>query len=83
MKDKFTVPFLLLAVIFCVFLILSNLLEVKIVKVGFMTVTAGLGVFPISYIINDCFVEGFGFKRARFGIWFGFMVYLLVIIFLQ
>ena len=57
MKRSFTTIFLLLTVLFCVFLILANLLEVKVVKVGWFTFTAGLLVFPVSYIINDCIVE--------------------------
>lgn len=83
MEKKFTVPFLLLAIMFCVFLILANLMEVKIVKVGFLTATAGLAVFPVSYIINDCIVEVYGFRKARFVIWLGFFMNLLVILFLQ
>ena len=66
MKKRVSVTFLLLTVFFSVFLILANLLEVKIVDLGFMTVTGGLIVFPMSYIINDCIVEVYGFRAARF-----------------
>lgn len=83
MKNKFSVPFLLLTLGFCVFLILANLMEVKVVKVWILTATAGLAVFPISYIINDCIVEVYGFQRARFVIWLGFLMNLIVVIFLQ
>lgn len=83
MEKKFTLPFLLLAVFFCVFLILANLMEVKVVQIGFLTATAGLAVFPVSYIINDCIVEVYGFKMARLVIWLGFLMNLIVIMFLQ
>ncbi|MEF9924559.1 MAG: queuosine precursor transporter [Muribaculaceae bacterium] len=83
MEKKFTMPFLLLAVFFCVFLILANLMEVKVVQIGFLTATAGLAVFPVSYIINDCIVEVYGFKKARFVIWLGFLMNFVVVLFLQ
>jgi len=34
--------------------------------------TGGLIVFPISYIINDCVCEVWGFQKARLLIWTGF-----------
>lgn len=80
MNKKFSFTFLLLAVSFSVFLILANLLEVKIVDLGFMTATGGLIVFPMSYIINDCIVEVYGFRMARLTIWLGFFMNLLSVI---
>lgn len=83
MKKRVSVTFLLLTVFFSVFLILANLLEVKIVDLGFMTVTGGLIVFPMSYIINDCIVEVYGFRAARFTIWLGFFMNLLCVALIQ
>lgn len=83
MKQKVSVLFMMLTVLFCVFLILANIMEVKVVSLGFMTATAGLMVFPVSYIINDCIVEVYGFQRARFVIWLGFFMNLAVVLFLQ
>lgn len=80
MNRKFSFTFLLLAVCFSVFLILANILEVKIVDLGFMTATGGLIVFPMSYIINDCIVEVYGFRLARLTIWLGFFMNLLSVI---
>jgi len=42
-------------------------------------VTAGLLVFPISYIINDCIAEVWGFKKARLIIWSGFAMNFFVV----
>ena len=53
MKEKVSVPFMLLGILFNVCLIAANLLETKVIQIGSLTVTAGLLVFPISYIIND------------------------------
>ena len=72
MKEKVSVPFMLLGILFNVCLIAANLLETKVIQIGSLTVTAGLLVFPISYIINDCIAEVWGFKKARLIIWSGF-----------
>ena len=79
MKDKVSVPFMLLGILFNVCLIAANLLETKVIQVGSLTVTAGLLVFPISYIINDCIAEVWGFKKARLIIWSGFAMNFFVV----
>ncbi|MDE5989504.1 MAG: queuosine precursor transporter [Duncaniella sp.] len=82
-KVKISVTFMLLAVTFCVCLIVSNLMEIKTVDLGPLTITAGVVVFPISYILNDCIVEVYGFGKARLVIWLGFGMNLLVSLLLQ
>lgn len=42
--------------------------------------TAGLIVFPISYIINDCVAEVWGFRKARLIIWVGFAMNFFVVL---
>ncbi|MEY8706009.1 queuosine precursor transporter [Bacteroides faecichinchillae] len=79
MKEKVSVPFMLLGILFNVCLIAANLLETKVIQVGGLTVTAGLLVFPISYIINDCIAEVWGFKKARLIIWSGFAMNFFVV----
>ncbi len=69
-----SLSFMLLGVVFCACLIASNLLETKIIQLGPVTITAGFLVFPISYIINDCIAEVWGFGKARLIIWLGFAV---------
>lgn len=79
MKEKVSVPFMLLGILFNVCLIAADLLETKVIQVGSLTVTAGLLVFPISYIINDCIAEVWGFKKARLIIWSGFAMNFFVV----
>ncbi len=79
MKEKVSVPFMLLGILFNVCLIAANLLETKVIQVGGLSVTAGLLVFPISYIINDCIAEVWGFKKARLIIWSGFAMNFFVV----
>jgi uncharacterized integral membrane protein (TIGR00697 family) len=79
MKTKVSIPFMLAGILFTVCLVVSNLLETKIIQLGFVTATAGLMVFPISYIINDCIVEVWGYAKARLIIWIGFAVNFFVV----
>ena len=53
-KPQFTLSFLLLSVTFCVCIIVANLIEIKTIDVAGVTLTAGMIIFPLSYIINDC-----------------------------
>jgi len=64
---------MLLGILFSVCLITSNLLSTKVLKIGdFTTISGGMLVFPISYIVNDCIVEVWGYKKTRMIIWIGF-----------
>ena len=79
MKQQVSIPFMLLGILFNVCLIAANLLETKVIQLGSLTVTAGLLVFPISYIINDCIAEVWGFRKARLIIWSGFAMNFFVV----
>ena len=63
---------MLFSILFCVCLIAANTLETKQISVLGISLTGGLIVFPISYIINDCVCEVWGFQKARLLIWTGF-----------
>lgn len=78
-ENTVSVPFMVLGIVFCVCLVAANLLETKVVQLGPVAVTAGLLVFPISYIINDCIAEVWGFRKARLIIWMGFLMNFLVV----
>lgn len=83
MKEKTTYSglFLVMGQLFCVCLILANVLETKQLALGPVSITGGLIVFPISYIINDCIVEVWGYRRARLLIWTGFVMNFLFAVF--
>ena len=80
-KTFVSLPFMLLGVVFCVCLIAANILETKQVTLGPLELTAGLIVFPVSYIINDCLVEVWGYRKARLVIWLGFLMNFLFVAF--
>jgi uncharacterized integral membrane protein (TIGR00697 family) len=72
-KEKnVSVLFMLFSILFCVCLITANVLETKQIAVGPINLTGGLLVFPVSYIINDCVCEVWGYRKARLLIWMGF-----------
>ena len=71
-KQQVSVLFMLFSILFCVCLISANILETKQISVLGISLTGGLIVFPISYIINDCVCEVWGFRKARLLIWTGF-----------
>lgn len=77
--QKVSVPFMLLGILFNVCLIAANLLETKVIQIGGVTLTAGLLVFPVSYIINDCIAEVWGFRKSRLIIWTGFVMNFFVV----
>lgn len=80
MNKKVSVTFLILTVVFTTSLITSNLLETKLINIGGLNITAGLLIFPISYIINDCIAEVYGYAKARLIIWLGFLMNLFVVL---
>ena len=80
MKQKVSVTFMLFGILFNVCLITANLLETKVLSFFGITLTAGLLVFPVSYIINDCMVEVWGFRKARLVIWSGFAMNFFVVL---
>ncbi|MDD6152055.1 MAG: queuosine precursor transporter [Bacteroidales bacterium] len=65
--------FLWMAVLFNVCLIASNLFAGKIFQLWDWCVLPGaVIIFPISYILNDCISEVYGFRKANLVIWTGF-----------
>ena len=80
-KEQVSVLFMLFGILFCVCLITANVLETKQMAFGPVTITGGLLVFPVSYIINDCVCEVWGFRRARLLIWIGFAMNFLFVVF--
>ena len=80
-KRQVSVLFMLFSTLFCVCLITANVLETKQLSMGLFSITGGLIVFPISYIINDCVCEVWGYGKARLLIWLGFAMNFLFVAF--
>ncbi len=80
-KNKVSILFMLFSILFCVCLITANVLETKQIAIGWLNITGGLLVFPVSYIINDCVCEVWGYRKARLIIWVGFFMNFLFVAF--
>jgi len=82
MKKQVSIFFMLCGLLFTVCLITANIVEQKLIVLGPIEATAGLLIFPISYIVNDLIAEVWGYRKARLIIWSGFaMNFLAVVIF--
>lgn len=80
-KKQVSVLFMLFSMLFCVCLITANVLETKQMAFGPISITGGLIVFPVSYIINDCVCEVWGYRKTRLLIWLGFSMNFLFVMF--
>ena len=80
-QQRISVLFMLYGILFCVCLITANVLETKQISFGPANMTAGLIVFPVSYIINDVVCEVWGYGRTRLLIWMGFAMNFLFVFF--
>lgn len=82
MKKQVSVAYMVSGMLFTVCLIVANIVEQKLIRIGPIEATAGLLIFPISYIVNDIIAEVWGYSKARLIIWCGFaMNFLAVLIF--
>ncbi len=79
-KKQFSTTFLVLAVLFVVCLIASNFFASRVWNLGFVPVqmSGAVLIFPISYIINDCLAELYGYRKTRLVIVLAFVVSIFV-----
>jgi queuosine precursor transporter len=57
---------------FVVVLLVSNLVAQKIIRIGPVTTSGAMLLFPITYIFGDIFTEIYGYVASRRAIWLGF-----------
>jgi hypothetical protein len=82
MKKQVSALYMMFGLFFALCLVVANIVEQKLISIGPIEATAGLLIFPLSYIVNDVIAEVWGFKKVRLVIWGGFaMNFLAVIIF--
>ena len=80
-KEKFSKTFVILLILNIVCLLSSNILAAKPVKMLGFVFTASTYLFPVSYILNDVFVEVYRYKTSKFTIFVSFISNLLMVIF--
>src|SRR5881398_3065410 len=75
-------PFLTLSGLFVSVLLTSNLVAVKLIAAGPLTLPAAIIVFPLSYLFGDVLTEVYGYAVTRRVIWLGFGCNLLFVLFI-
>jgi len=64
--------FIACAALFVTCLLTANTIAAKLVALGGLTLTAGVVIFPLSYVLGDVLTEVWGYAVARRVIWLGF-----------
>jgi uncharacterized integral membrane protein (TIGR00697 family) len=64
--------FITCTVLFVTCLLTANVTAAKLIAVGHLTLTAGIVIFPVSYILGDVLTEVWGYAATRRVIWLGF-----------
>jgi queuosine precursor transporter len=62
----------ILTTMFVVILLVSNLVAQKIIRIGPISTSGALILFPVTYIFGDIFTEVYGYGASRRAIWLGF-----------
>ncbi len=64
--------FLTCAALFVTCLLTANTIATKLITVGGVVLTAGVVIFPLSYVLGDVLTEVWGYAASRRVIWLGF-----------
>jgi len=80
MNKQVSVAFMIFGMLFTVCLIVANIVGQKLITVAGIDMTAGLLIFPVTYIINDLIAEVWGYRKMRLIIWTGFLMNFLAVL---
>ena len=72
--------FITCTALFVTCLLAANTIAAKLVMVGGLTLTAGIVIFPISYVLGDVLTEVWGYAATRRVIWLGFACNALMVL---
>jgi uncharacterized integral membrane protein (TIGR00697 family) len=64
--------FVACAALFVTCLLTANTIAAKLIAVGGLVLTAGIVIFPLSYVLGDVLTEVWGYAATRRVIWLGF-----------
>ena len=72
--SRFSTRFLVMAVTLVVCLVTSNFFVPRLWQVAGLPLqlSGAVLLFPVSYILNDCITEVYGYRKARLVIWLAF-----------
>lgn len=78
--------YLVLAALFVVSLVLTNIIGIKLFRAPFMpefALTTGIVTYPLTFLITDVVSEVYGQRRAAFMVWLGFFMSLMMLAIVQ
>ena len=78
---KISYRLVIIIALFITCLITANVIAVKVISLGPLTLPAAIFVFPVSYIFGDVLTEVYGYRLARRVIWLGFICNLIFVFF--
>lgn len=79
-KETYSEIFLFISILFITCILVSNILASKIINIFGISMTGGVLVFPITYIIGDVLTEIYGYKKSKKIIIYGFICNLIMVI---
>lgn len=79
-KENYSEIFLFISILFITCILVSNILASKIINIFGISMTGGVLVFPITYIIGDVLTEIYGYKKSKKIIIYGFICNLIMVI---
>ena len=79
-KELYSEIFLFISILFITCILVSNILASKIITIFGISMTGGVLVFPITYIIGDVLTEIYGYKKSKKIIIYGFICNLIMVI---
>lgn len=80
MKKQVSVAFMTCGLLFTVCLIVANIVGQKLIRAFGIDITAGLIIFPVTYIITNLVAEVWGYRKMRVIVWNGFLMNFLAIL---
>lgn len=72
-SKEFSPVFVIMACLFVMFLLLSNIIAGKLIQVAGLVLPAAVILFPLTYLFGDVLTEVYGYRKSRLVIWTGFI----------
>ena len=64
-KQQYSEIFVFISIIFVSCILISNILASKIISIFGISMTSGVLVFPISYVLGDVMTEIYGYEKTK------------------
>lgn len=79
-RRQYSEIFVFISIIFVSCILISNILAAKIISIFGISMTSGVLVFPISYVLGDVMTEIYGYEKTKKVIIYGFISNLLMVV---